>query len=92
MHTWQQALHYGTLFRLDNQCSTRAAMSPSSGSSGNAGVAKAVRASRAAWIDDLRLLLRDARTRYGDVCWRVEGNDDEIYGHKGVKGFASPQP
>lgn len=59
-------------------------MPPSSGSPSHAGVAKAVRASRAAWINDLRLLLGEARTRNGDVCWRVEGNDDEIYGHKGA--------
>lgn len=73
-----------TLCRIDHTIAGEAAMPPSSGSPSHAGVAKAVRASRAAWINDLRLLLGEARTRNGDVCWRVEGNDDEIYGHKGA--------
>jgi hypothetical protein len=49
---------------------------------------RAVAASRAGWIDDLRELLRDAQRRFSDVAWRIDGEAQEIHGHKGKHRYA----
>ena len=44
---------------------------------------RAVAASRAGWVNDLSELLRAAQRRFSDVSWRIDGEREEIHGHKG---------
>jgi hypothetical protein len=45
--------------------------------------AHAVKRSKEQFTADMRKLLDDAKRYLGDVCWRLEGEDELIYGHRG---------
>lgn len=45
--------------------------------------AQAVKRSKEHFIADMRKLLSEARRYLGDVCWRLDGEDEIIYGHRG---------
>lgn len=49
--------------------------------------ARAIRRSREQFVADMRKLLSEARRYLGDVCWRLDGDDELIYGHRGELGM-----
>lgn len=73
--------------------STRQAIGGSSNSNGhNTGsaastmsdaTAQVIKRSKEQFITDMRRLLNEAKRHFGDVCWRLDGDDEVIYGHRG---------
>lgn len=43
----------------------------------------AIRRSRQEFVTDMRRLLEEAKQYAGDVAWRLEGDGEVIYGHRG---------
>ncbi|KAK9898579.1 hypothetical protein P389DRAFT_35667 [Cystobasidium minutum MCA 4210] len=74
--------------------STRQAIGGSSNSNGhNTGsaastmsdaTAQVIKRSKEQFITDMRRLLNEAKRHFGDVCWRLDGDDEVIYGHRAI--------
>lgn len=45
--------------------------------------ALAIKRSKQQFTSDMRKLLNEAKTYFGDVSWRLDGDDEVIYGHRG---------
>lgn len=45
--------------------------------------ALAIKRSKQQFTSDMRKLLNEAKRYFGDVSWRLDGDDEVIYGHRG---------
>lgn len=49
--------------------------------------ALAIERSKQQFTADMRKLLNEAKRYFGDVSWRLDGDDEVIYGHRGKKAM-----
>jgi hypothetical protein len=85
MHASTQLARAGR--NKDEGKSSNAAASSSSAGAMSDTTLRAVAQSKDQLIKDMRVLLSEAQRYFGDVCWRLEGDDEILYGHRGVCSF-----